>query len=190
MMKGWSIVALAVLLAPLGARAEDAALHNAQAGALLVYADTESKLLFTSVSGREFDIDLARALLVELKRAVPDAKKSVDRSAALLSDKQERIKPDLEALRAAVKSAEDDVQKVDGELEKQVAAAGKSSEEDDAEGEDGSKKAGNLDWEPLKGALAWLYADLTTARAAQDRAAKKFALALKTPPKPKGKHDE
>jgi hypothetical protein len=190
MIKGWTIV-VALLLAPAGARAEDAALHNAQAGALLTYADTEVKLLFTSVSGREFDLDLARALLVELKRAVPDAKKSVDRSAALLTDKQERLKPDLEALRAAVKAAEDDVQKVDAELEKQVVAAGKAGEDgDDADGEDGTKKAGNLDWEPLKGALAWLYADLSSSRTAQERVAKKFGLALKVPPKPKGKHDD
>jgi hypothetical protein len=182
------LITAGLLALPGAAHAEDASLHLSQGGALLTYADSEVKLLFTNVSGREFDVDLARALVIELKRTVPDAKKSVDRSSALLSDKQEKVKPDLEALRNSIKTAEDQIGKVESELEKQ-AAAGKGGDDDGDE--DGAKKVGNLDWEPLKNAIGWLYNDLGSARALHDKATKKLgAAALKVPVKPKGKRDE
>jgi hypothetical protein len=195
-MKTWMVCALAavgIAAAEAPARAEDAALQQAQCGALLAYVDTELKVLFTNVSGREFDLDLARSVVGEMKRAIPDAKKAADRSGMLLSESQAKLKPEVEALRNAIKGAEDQLAKLEAELDKQATAAGKSGDDDgddDKDDKSGAKKLGNLDWEPLKAAIGWLYADVSTARGQQDKLGKKLSTSLRVPARPKGKRDE
>lgn len=115
-MKKPSSLSLALLtvaaLAPTSALAQDAGLHHAQSGALIAYAESEVKVLYAALSAREFDMELTQRMVSELKRSVADAKKSTDRSTDLLSDAQEKLRPQLEKIRADLVAAEKQIQKL------------------------------------------------------------------------------
>ena len=177
------------------ARADNAELQHAQTGALLGYADFEARFMFTVLTSRELDPAAIKAANGEMKRTIEDAKKSVDRTVALLSEAQAKIEPDLKKLRDDLKKAGDQLERFNkdfGEQSKLMKVEEEPSDEIAAPAGSAPKEEGGAqpNWELLKSGAGWLYDDLSVAQADAKKLAAKLAPKLKAPPKPKGTHPE
>ena len=191
----FSMLLAGATLAPASALAQDAGLYHAQSGTLLTYAETETRVLYAVLTAQEFDVELTRSMVEELKRSIADAKKSVDRSTALLSESQQKLAPDFQKLREGVKAAEDQVVKLAADIQTEVKA--RASDDDSNEGEpvpEGGAEAAEKEkgpppnWQLLKDGAGWLAIDLAAARSLHAKLAKSVKMpALAGPPKPKTK---
>ncbi len=181
-------LALASTLFAGAAHAQSSGLHHAQTGALLSFANGEVKVLYAALTDRQFDLELTERLIGELSRAVADAKRSTDRSTDLLDEKQEKLRPNLEKVRAALVSAQKQVDLLKADVEGQVKpflAQLENDERDEREGE--PEPVPEPDWNTLKGHAGWIAVDLATAIKLHGRLNKKIKVPrLRTPPKPKG----
>ncbi len=174
------------------ARAETHGLYFSQAGALLAYADAELKVLYGALTAKEFDPKLTKDTVAELDRTLASAKRSVDRSIALLPESQSKVAPELEKLRTAIKQCEDALNKLGNDITEQTGST------EETEAELGARPEENLDeeppqrdWELLKRGTGWLGVDLKDARGKYGAVARKLRLkSLRSPPKPRGKRPE
>ena len=183
---GWGLIA-----AP-PARAQDHTLHYVQAGALLTYAQAETRILYAVVSAREFDPKLTKDIIQELRRTVGDAKRRVDRSATLLPEKLAAYEPKIMKLRDAVRQAEDQLTKLANDVDEQTKSLTEEEETElgiqEVEDEGGPPQ---VDWDLLKKGVSWLAKDINDARSDYFRLAKKLKLpSLRSPPKARGKRPD
>ena len=172
------------------AQAQDAGLHHAQTNSLLGFASSEVKVLAAALGARQFDLELTQSITKELKRTITDAKKSVDRTSALLDEKQEKLQPKFEALRAILVTAEKQVTKLEKDLDGSVTPY---IEQFLDEGSDDlelakTEKVAEPDWDAIKAHAGWLNIDIGAARKAHGKLSSGAKMPrLRTPPKPKGK---
>lgn len=170
-------------------------LQYAQAGALLTYAQAELNLLYAALTDKQFDPKLTKDTIDELNRSLQDAKKRIDRTIALLPENKAKAEPDLEKLRAQIKTCQDSLTKLANDIEEQTAAPSDEegglgepkTNDDELPAEEGAQR----DWELLKRGTGWLGVDLAAARKSYARLARKVGVRrIKTPPKPRGKRPE
>lgn len=181
---------LAAMATP--ARAQGPELQFAQAGALLAYAEAEVRLLYASLIAREYDPALTKSLIDELKRTLGDAKTRVDRTSALLDEKDAKLEPELLDLREKIKRIEGSLAKLAANIQEQTAPkaepAGLESKKTADEDEDDEPPV--RDWELLKRGAGWVAVDLEAARGSYAKLTKKLKMPnLVLPPKPKGARD-
>ncbi len=167
------------------ARAEDAVLHHAHSGALLLYSEAEAVILYNSFLAKEFDPDLAKTVLKELERSLNDAKKSIDRTRLVVGD--QKLEQEFAKLLDIMKRAETQLRDLSTDVEEQTGQ--KESEPSDHKDElDGEEKTTTHDWALLKNEASWLHQDIKDARAFHQMLGKKVkGTPMKPPPKPSGK---
>jgi hypothetical protein len=184
----WVVSFLAAGALSTNARAEDAFLHHAHAGALLAYAEQEVQILYATFLAKEFDPELAKTLLKELERSLNDSKRSVDRTRLILGE--DKMEPELTKLLDLVKRAESQLRDLSTDVEEQT---GSKEEESDHRDElsDEEKSGPKRDWGLLKNGASWLYQDIKDARAFHGNVGKKLKGGpLKMPTKPSGKREK
>ncbi|MCB9655679.1 MAG: hypothetical protein H6729_16265 [Deltaproteobacteria bacterium] len=186
---------------PREARAQDIDLHFTQVGGQLERADGDLRVLNAGVTAKVFDPALAQAVIKELEAAFGAAKKSTDRSTALLSDAQRKFEPEMLKLREAIKACEDQLRLLATDIDEQTGGAAEDDGDDDADtpstalsGTDDLERAANApdkvkaDWELLRASTGWLGVDLAAARDKYKRLARRLKLKpYPYPKKPKGK---
>ncbi|MBK8012595.1 MAG: hypothetical protein IPK13_14690 [Deltaproteobacteria bacterium] len=197
---GFTLFAAMSMSAPRDAQGQDVDLHFTQVGGQLERADGDLRVLNASVSAKVFDPALAQAVIKELEAAFAAAKKSTDRSTALLSDSQRKFEPEMLKLREAIKACEDQLRLLATDIDEQTGAAGDDDGDEEDEpstalsGTDDLERAANApdkvkaDWALLRASTGWLGVDLSEARDKYKRIAR--GLKLKPypyPKKPKGK---
>ncbi|MBI2372564.1 MAG: hypothetical protein HYV07_01065 [Deltaproteobacteria bacterium] len=183
------LVALAAAL-PNAALAQNAELYHAHATNSLVFAESEAKVLYGVIAAKVFEPDLSKSTLSEIKKAVLDAKKSTDRAKALLDEKQAKIDPEFEKMRAVFAALETQLEKTKelvSDQTKGLAVADEGSLE--AKGPAEEKAAVQPDWQAMKDQASWLFLDLTEALKKHRDLAKKLGGSLPAPAKPKAKRE-
>lgn len=167
--------------------AQSGKLHHIQSQALLAFSFAEAKLVNAALSSREFDMSLSQDLIKSLATSLRSAKKHVDKTTDLLSEKQEKLRPRFEKLRAVLVTAEREVETLSKDVESQVKPFLDAMEAGD---EDGAEPPPEPNWEALKKHVAWIVADISQAQRIHKNLAKKLRVSkLRTPRKPKGKRE-
>jgi hypothetical protein len=164
------------------ATAQDHTLHMAQAGALIDYAEFETRLLFNAVTARIFDPDITQSAAEELGRTLAAAKKSLDRADALLPESKAGASKGILKIRDNLVQAERQLQSFSGLLEAQIAALSGDESEEEEEGEEGPK----ADWNALRASAVWLAADVRKADRGHAALSKRLRIRLKPAPPPRG----
>lgn len=176
------------------AEAQQSSMYYAQCGALLAYSDAQIRLLYAAVGAKEFDAALTKGVIKELERSLEVAKRSSDRAASLLTDKEAKFEPKLLKIRDAIKQAEGQLKAFATDVEEQTGSLG-NSEGDEEDGPlvndtDDEATPNKTDWSLLKTGVGWLGVDLKAARTLHRKLAGKLALrSMKYPPSPRGKRD-
>lgn len=173
------IVALLIGIAT-PAAAQDHRLHLGQAGALLDYAEFESRLLYAAVTARVFDLSLTQSTVEELNRSLTAAKKSLDRADALLPEGEESASKAILSIRNQLVQAERQLQAFSDLLQAEAAAL----DDEDAEVEEG--EARQTDWQGLKSGAGWLAKDVRTALSGHRGLAKRMGIRVAPAPAPRG----
>lgn len=179
----------AVLAGPATAAAQNHDLHMAQAGALIDYAKVETRLLYSVMSARVFDLALANASVEELARTLSAAKKSLDRTDALLPESMSGQSPRILKVRDQLVRAERQLEAFKSLLEQETAAMSAEEDEEDEEAEEGEEPR-RTDWAGMKTSVAWLAKDVGSVDASYSTLAKSMGIRLKTPPAPRGARPE
>lgn len=185
------------LIAALGlaanvAQAQNSSLHHAQAGALLAYASADVTIVHGAVTSRQFDLSLTESLVNELVRTLRDAKRSTDKAADLLDEKQENLRPDLEKVRTVLVRAEKECAKLKNAIETEVKPyieASLEEESDELAAPTGAKpEVTEPRWDAIKTTIGWLSVDVAEAQKLHAAVGKKLKGPKPTAPKkPKGK---
>ncbi len=174
------------------AMAQDHTLHFAQAGAQIQYSEAQLQLLFAAINAKEFDLKFTKDTVQELRRAVGDAKRRVDKAEALLPEKYTKHTAKLTKLRDAIKVAEDSLQKLANDIDEQTGAMQEGEDDDGELGvADEEAEPKQVDWTLLKTRAGWFGVDLRAAKGMQRKLMGKLGIrGLKYPPKPRGKRPE
>lgn len=181
----------ALTLSAPSAQAQTHDLYFAQAGAALTYSWAEVRLLYGAVTARTYDPKITSETIDELKKAIGGAKRQIDRATALLPNKMSKFEPRMEKLRKAVVRVEQTLAKLENDIIEQTKALVEEEEETELGtplDEEPEANPPKVDWKLLKNGTAWLAQDIKAARSRYKEAAMKVArVALKTPPRPRGK---
>jgi len=173
------------------ALAQSGKLHHIQSQTLLTFSSAETNLVYAALSAREFDMSLTNELIQSLRTSLRGAKKHLDKSTDLLSEKQEKLRPKFEKLRGILVTAERQLETLSKDVETQVKPFMDAMEGGDDRGQ-GEDTAGppEPNWEALKKHVGWIALDLSKAqRLHRSLAGKIRATKLRTPRKPRGKRN-
>ena len=165
--------------------------HHAQSDFQLQYGESTAKLLVAAYNDKHFDVDFATLLVEELQTTLKDCKRHIDKSIALLGEKEQKAEGDLEKLRKTIVDSEAAVRKLNKQIDDQVKPyLAQLEETPDELNLEKAEKAPDPDWNSMKAQAAWLYFDFSGARKAHRSIARKLKMPkLKTPRKPKGKRE-
>ena len=180
-----------VAMAPSTALAGTSGFHHAQSDFQLQYGESTAKLLVAAYNDKHFDIDFATGLVNELGRTLKDCKRHVDKSIALLGDKEQKAEGDLEKLRKTIVGSEAAIRKLSKQIDEQVRPyLAQLEETPDELNLEKAEKAPDPDWTSMKNQVAWLFLDFSGARKTHRSIARKLKMPkLKSPRKPKGKRE-
>ncbi|MBI4820088.1 MAG: hypothetical protein HY791_27680 [Deltaproteobacteria bacterium] len=185
------LVVLGAATLPSSAFAQNAELYQTHANNSLAYAESEAKLLFGVIAAKVFEPDLSKSTLMEIKKAIADAKKNTDRAKALLDEKQAKIDPEFEKMRETFSALETQLEKTKDIVTEQTKglAVADEGENLEAKGPAPEKEAVQPDWQAMKDNASWLYLDIQDALKKHRDLAKKLGVTLPTPAKPKAKRE-
>lgn len=179
-----ALMTAAVNAAPSKAQAQDHGLYYAQSSALLTYADAEIRLLYASVTAKEFDPALTKSLVKELERTMSEAKRKLDRVSTLMPEKYKKQEPAIQKVRDKMIKVENQLQRLATDIEEQTKGLGEEEEEEDEE-------PVTRDWTLLKNGAGWLAQDLKAAKSGFAKLARKLGVRpLPSPKRPRGKRPE
>ncbi len=156
-----TLLFLAVLV-PGAASAQTHDLPYAQSGVALDYAEMEARVLYASVTAKQFDVPFTRNMLEQLGLGLAEAKRNLDRAEALLPESLEGRANAIRGVRDLVVAAETQLEKLRDFIVEQTKHL--SAEEPDDEDEDEEKP--QTDWKQIERQTAWLSADIDAAKAA------------------------